>query len=363
LDANTNSAPLASCLNKDGNGVIVMTVECPKGYFPTQGDSILWEIEADGKATRISPKNIDGSVVQTNANPVGPGCAIASDNLGNLLTIGVLSGQKDGQKVAIISQAKRAEKTMSPRDYIESHSIKKLISLQDNTFALAGDRNSDGLFLRIDSQGRIIQEKLFDMGYLEMFTGVDRLKPDNLSLAVVGTSARISVKNPAESSAENFILIYDSSQRIVHEDYFIEGIPGLLFPRVCCLNNGNVIVLYRKKNEDTKTRIWARCYTQELKLLWEKEIFAADRTPFAFDVTSCTSGGFVVGIVLQIDGLEFHFLNEDGTKTGYTLYKGMVGMASFNLMRANNRTIAVFEEGTAGNIQECTIKTKVIALD
>jgi hypothetical protein len=41
----------------------------------------------------------------------------------------------------------------------------------------------------------------------------------------------------------------------------------------------------------------------------------------------------------------------------------MVGIAGFNLMRTNNGTIAVFEQGTSGNVKECTVKTKVIALD
>lgn len=74
FDANTNSAPLASCLNKDGNGVIVTTVECPKGSFPLLGgDNILWEVGVSGNTTRILPKNIDGNTIQTKAKPVGPG--------------------------------------------------------------------------------------------------------------------------------------------------------------------------------------------------------------------------------------------------------------------------------------------------
>ena len=50
-------------------------------------------------------------------------------------------------------------------------------------------------------------------------------------------------------------------------------------------------------------------------------------------------------------------------KTGYTLYEGMVGIPGFNLMCSNSKIMAVFEKGTAGNIKECTIKAKVIALD
>lgn len=359
LDANTNSAPLASCLNKDANGLIVMTVECPKGSFPIHGNGILWEIGTNGETHRFSPKNIDGSIVQTNSNPIGPGCVMASDNFGNLLTIGLLGKQKAG----VISGDEKTEKTVLPLKQIESRSVKKLISLQDNTFILVGDRGGDGLCLRVNSQGDIVQEKLFDIGGREILTGVDVVKSNNSNLAVVGLSPNISIENPVENSAENFILIYNSDLKIVHEDYFTEGFPGLLLPKVCCLDNGNIIVVYKKKSEHAKAQLWARCYTQELKLLWEKEIFVADKLPFSFDVTSCGSAGFVIGVVLQLDGLEFYSFDKDGKKTGYTLYEGMVGISGFNLMCLNNKAIAIFKEGTAGNINECTIKAKAIALD
>jgi hypothetical protein len=368
LDTNTNSAPLASCLNKDASGVIVATIECPKGSFPIKGDNILWEVGVDGNATRILPKNIDGSKVWTNANPVGPGCAIASDGLGNLLTAGILSKQKDekGQKVAVVSMADRAEKTMSSRNSIESHSIKKMVSLRDNTFALVGDKNSDGLFLRIDGQGRIMQEKLFDLGQTEIFSGIDQI--DNSDLVIVGVSIKIYVKDPNENSAEYFILIYDPNLKIIGENYFTGGMPGILLPKVCCLENGNIIVLYKNKSEYSKTLLGARCYTQDLKLLWEKEIFSSDKAPFFFDTVSYRTGGFIAWIG-QIESLDFNFLDNDGTKINYIQYKGSVapggafGVAGFNLLRVNGKTIAVFKEGTPGNLKECSIKAKVIALD
>ena len=365
-DANTNSAPLASSLNKDGNGVIVMTLECPKGYFPTAGDCVLWEVGADGSATRISPKNTEGETIQTNANPVGPGCAIASDSFGNLLTAGISSGQKAERKLAMISKDEKTGTIMSSRDNIESHSIKKMLSLPDNMFALVGDRNGDGLCMLIDNQGKIMKEKPFDMDQREILTDVDRMESNNRNLAVVGISFNISTKIPAESSAKNLVLICDSNLNIIHEDYFTEVIPGLLFPKVCCLDNGNMVVVYIKESTGSKTRSWARCYTKELILLWEKEIFVADKFLFSFDVTLSVSGGFVVGTVEE-ECLGVYFLDKDGTRVDYAQYKstqgGTFGVAGFNLMRVNGRTIIVFKEGSAGNIKECTIKTKVIALD
>jgi hypothetical protein len=144
------------------------------------------------------------------------------------------------------------------------------------------------------------------------------------------------------------------------------GLPGILFPKVCCLDNGNIIVFYKIKSEYPKTLLWARCYTKELKLFWEKELFAADKMPFFFDMVSRRAGGFIAWIG-QKESLEFYFLNNDGTKTDYVQYKstsgGTFGIPGFNLFRVNGRTLAVFKEGTAGNIKECSIKTKVIALD
>ncbi|MHB0945584.1 MAG: hypothetical protein ACYC3B_00245 [Sedimentisphaerales bacterium] len=377
LDANTNSAPLDSCLNKDGNGIIVMTVESPKGSFPIKGDNILWEIGADGNSTRILPKNNDGSKVWTNAKPagVGSGCAITSDNLGNLLTVGILSKQKGekGQKVATISKTYKAEQIMTPRTSIESHSVKKMIRLQDNTFVLVGDKDNDALLLRFDKQGNTIHKELFDVGQTEKFSGVDQIEPDNSNLAVVGISANLSKKNDVENFAENFIVIYDSNYKIVYEDYFARCTSVSMFsltlqPKVCCLENGNMVVLYRKESADpNKTLLWTRCYTQELKVIWEKEIFAADKAPeklpFFFDVALNGSKGFVVAIIKSLTGLEFYSFSEAGSKTSYAEYKSMVDASGFNLMQINNRTIAVLKEGTVGNIKECTIRAKVIALE
>lgn len=379
LDANTNSAPLASCLNKDASGVIVTTIECPKGSFPVKGENILWEIGADGNTTRITPKNIDGSKVWTNARPVRDDCAIASDSNGNLLAIGISSKQKDekGQKVAVISRYDETGKIMSPRNSIESHSIKKMLSLRDNTFALVGDQNNDGLCLQIDNQGKKLKEEQFDAGRNEKFTGVDLIKSDNPRLVIVGLSVKHSNELNAGFSGDNFVLLYDPNLKIVHEDYFSgwKSILALslvaLYPKVCYLDNGNIVALYNKENsdpDDTKTKLWARCYTQELKLLWEKEVFAAEKlpnkSPFYFYLIPYGSKGFVSVIIKPTESLEFYFFNGFGNKIGYYEYRGLVVTSGFNLIQINDKTIAVFEEFSGqGHIKEIAIKAKIIALD
>ena len=376
-DANTNSAMLASCLNKDGNGVIVTTIECPKGSLPIKGNNILWEIGVDGNAVRTVPKNTDGSQIWTNTRPGGFGCAIASDNSGNLLTIGILSKQKGekGRNIAVVSMADRAEKIMSPRNSIESHLIKKLIPLKDDTFILIGSRNNgdgNGLWSRIDNQGKILREEQFDAGRNERFNDADWIKSDNPRLVIVGSSVEQSDEPNAGFSGDNFILLYDPNLKIVHEDYFTgwKSVSSLSLatsqPKVCYLANGNIVVIYNKEGTDSKTRLWARCYTQELKFLWEKEILVTDRFLFYFDVTPRDSAGFVVGVV-QRELLEFYFFDQEGVKLDYAKYEGVpggaVGINGFNLIRVNRRTIAVFDEGTAGNIKEASFKAKVIALD
>jgi hypothetical protein len=379
-DANTNSGPLAFCLNKDANGVIVTTIECPKGSFPIKGDNILWEIKADGNATRILPKNTDGSKVWTNAIPVGPGCAIASDSAGNILTIGILSKQKGekGQKIGIISKSDGAERTVSPANSIESHSIRKMISLQDDTFVLVGDQNSDGLLLLIDKQGKTLREEKFDSGRYDIFSDSDWIKTNNPHLVVVGVSFNQSSEPNTGIYGDNFILLYDPNLKMVHEDYFtgwksISAVASAAMPpKVCYLDNGNIVVLYNKQSAESedpnKTKVWARCYTQEMKLLWDKEIFEGDsfpnKIPFHFYLIKYGSKGFVSVKIKPAERLEFYYFDESGSKIGYYEYKGLVGTPGFNIIRMSDKIIAVFEEFSGeGNIKNITIKTKVIALD
>lgn len=369
-DVNTNSSPLASCINRDANGVIVITKVGPKGTFLSEGGNcILWEIGINGNIVRkVLLKDAGGNIIKTNALAVGPGCAMASDNLGNLLTIGVLNEQRRELTISVILLEHASEPNVIQSDRISDFLISKLIPLRDNTFALIGGQSGNGKYLRIDNQGKIVKEMSFNRGQHERFTGADVIKSDISSLAVVGLSTHISTKDPNESSAENFILIYDSNDKLVQENYFTGEIPGLLYPKICCLDNDDIVTIYKNKSEDHKTRLWARYYTKELKLLWEKEIFAAEKLPnnlpFYFDVISCGSNGFVAAIRRSLKSLEFYFFNADNDKTNYAEYKGLVSTPGFNLVRMNDKTIAIFEEFSGqGKIKDITIKAKVIALD
>lgn len=372
VDTNTNSVPLASCLNKDVNGIIVMTRECPKGEHPVSGgDLALWEIGIDGSATRTEPKDASGNRIWTDVDYIGFGCKVGSDKFGNFLIVGLNKPGEKRQKIAVVSKADKAKIALTPNS-IESRSMMKMIPLQDNTFVLVGKRESDGFCLRIDNNGRVLQEKLFDLGNTEMFSGADKLKSDDSTLAVVGLSANLSMNDYHKNYAESFILIYDPNLILVHEDHFANensvSMFSLLPPKVCCLNNGNIAVLYKKENADpNKTLLWVRCYTKELKLLWDKEIFVADKQPFAMDITARDSGGFTVGviqsIVQQSNSLELDSFDDEGGKINQINHKGIIGIGGFNLMHLNDKVMAVFEEGTQGNIKESSVKTKVIALD
>jgi hypothetical protein len=355
-DANTNSTPFASCLNKNGDGIFVMTIESPKGSLPLLGGNcVLWEIGADGNAIRTLLKDNTGTKVQTKG-PVHS--VISSDNSGNILTVGILDRQKGekGQKIGVLSKAEKGKEIISPRNSISSDSIEKIIPLQDDTFTFVGIKDGNGLYMRINSQGGTIQEKLFDLGQSEVFADADRLKSDNTSLVVAGTSGDLS-----KAYSKNFVLIYDANDKIISEDYFIGKYPPLLLPKVCSLDNGDIIAVYTKAGADpNKTLLTARCYTNKLKLLWEKEILSTNRI-FTFDVISYHSG-FIVAAALN--NLEFHSFSEDGTKIDYMQYsKDMIGIPGFNLMHLNSKVITVFEENTPGNIKKCSIKAKVIALD
>jgi len=67
--------------------------------------------------------------------------------------------------------------------------------------------------------------------------------------------------------------------------------------------------------------------------------------------------------MIPLKGLKFYSFDKNGIRFNSTEYNGMVVPPGFNLMRINGRTIAVFEEGGPGRIEDITIKAKVIALD
>lgn len=367
-DDDTNSTPLASCDNKDKNGLFVITKTAPKGTFLNrEGDCILWEIRTNGGiARRVLLENSDGKSIRTNAIEVGPGCAMSADGISNLMTAGVIGEQQKERSLNIISieDENREDPNVLRGGQINNFSIEEMISLENGTFALVGGRSKDGTYLRIDNQGKIIKEVPFDMGETEKFTGVTQLKSDRMNLAVVGLSIGGSMKESQGNLAENFILIYDSNDILIYEDYFTGILPRIALPKACCLSNGNIIVtFYNKQSEDSAIGLWAHCYTPKLNLLWKKEVFSADKSLFPFDLTSQSSGGFAVAILSPVKGLKLYSFNKNGSKIGFTEYKGMVGTSGFNLIQISNRTIAVFEEGSPGSIKEVTIKAKIVAFE
>ncbi|MDD5134228.1 MAG: hypothetical protein PHP01_02300, partial [Phycisphaerae bacterium] len=249
-DANTNSIPLASCLNKNGDGIIVMTRECSKGKFPVLGGNlVLWEIGINGSAARTMPEDANGNRIWTNADYIGLGCRIASDKFGNLLTVGILNkpGEKR-QKIAVISNTDKAKKTISICNSVENFPKIKMMSLQNNTFVMIGKRDRDGLCIRIDDQGAIIREKLLNRDEMNIFSSVDRMKSDDSNLVLAGVSFGKMSNNANENLSKNSIFICDPNLKTIYEDCFTGGASQLLFPKVCCLNNENIAVLYKKES-------------------------------------------------------------------------------------------------------------------
>lgn len=366
-DPNTNSAPLASCVDEKTGRIIVVTKSGPRGSFlHKEGDCSLWEIGTDGQImNRIRLSDKSGNGIRTSATAAGPGCAMAADSLGNLLVAGVFGEQKKDRFLTILSTTSGVpadpNRTLSLGDRIDGFSVVKILSCPDNSFILIGSQEENGIYLRIDNQGRIVRKQTFDIGKREFFSGAVYL-PSSGNVVISGLSIGDVSK---DSNIDNFVLIYDPNDKLIHEDTFIGDCPEMLIslPKICCQDMGHLIVVfYHKNKENNKAGLRARCYTHTLKLLWEKDLFSTDQIYFNFNLTPNRSNGFSVA-VLSLKGVFFSSYDEKGSRIYGREYKGMTGFFGFNLIRVHDAVIAVFEEGGPGRIEDISIKTKAVRFE
>lgn len=364
-DPNSNTGPLAVCSDEKENGIYIITKTVSKGRFLiNEGDARLWKLSADGNIVQSTVlTDEDKNVIKTNALPIGDACVMGCDTRGNLLTAGVLGEQRKGKSLAVILNEDKSmcDPNIILGSQIGKLNIKTMVSFEDDSFAIIGARRHNGSFMRIDNRGELIHEVPYDMGQNEKCTGAVPLKPDKQNLAIVGLSFSKSDIKSERNIAENFIVIYDPNDTLLHEDYFTGVLPGITFPRACCLGNSHIIIVYYNKLEQ-ESGLWARCYNQKLEILWEKKIVSEDNPSFLFDVVSYRSG-FRVATITPVKGLKFYSYNEKGERIGFAEYKGQVSISGFNFLRVRDRTIAVFEENELGRLKDITIKTKAIALE
>lgn len=155
-DPNTNCTVLASCDSDEADRIYVITKAGPRGGFLHQeGNCLLWEIKEDGRITRrtlLTDKT--GRKIRTNALPIGPGCAMAANSRGHLMTAGVSGEQQKDRTLAVLlnTDTKTADSNILWGDRIDNFSIKEMVPLRDDTFALIGTRRHQGVYVRIDDQ-------------------------------------------------------------------------------------------------------------------------------------------------------------------------------------------------------------------
>jgi hypothetical protein len=364
FDSNTNSFLVASCANKDANGVIVIAKVGPRGSFLHNGGGcVLWEVDTNGNVLQKSSiRNTDDSTVRTNAVGIASASVMAENKLGTIATLGVLGEQRKEPLISLIARASLKEWKVTANIPIDKFIAGKLIAVTDNNFIMVGGNGNDAVFLRISDRGRIISKQLFDLDQSELFTSVARIGSNSSNLVVVGLATRMNGKMAFDANASDFVLLCDLSGRIINEDYFESSKSVLLQPKVSCMADGTIVVLYNKVASNGRTLLFARCYTQELKFLWEREIFATNESTFAAEICSRNPPGFVIGI-LQNNRIGFHFYKTDGSEIDHTSYTGFIGVSKLYLGRVNDKIVSVFEQGSPGNIKEFTVKIKVLALN
>lgn len=325
------------------------------------GECILWEIDADNNTTqKIVLDLYNGSFLKTNLQGfmVSNSLLTANGN-GNITTLGMVDcSPTEMPNVIVLSEldASKNRCRFDVGDQIEDTTvaISKIITLKDKYLAFIGTQNSKGLYLKVDGQGKFVDRFLFDRnGDFMQFTDAVLLESDDDFLCVVGFSSDFEDGHLVDMNYS--LLVYDSQGNIRNQDHFKEEVlnplVGSFVPRLCNLADGNLVVIYYKKDvaDDPKISmnfggsIWARYYTPELKLIWERSLFSVP-APFPCEIGSHPMQGFLIRNPHQ---QQIYHFNSEGIKLSQIQLESTdvkFPFTPFFFVNTNKKTFLIYAE-------------------
>jgi hypothetical protein len=301
-DLEISNVPVVFCRDKERQHLLMLTKSTPL-YSETidwGGFLSLWKLDAGAnvlRQTRLTNEEgdafslpiIDGLMTLTQEENLFIVCAPSN----------IEEFHKAGITLPNLSHAELFPKTPGDPNLLQINVLNetfwlsplvtkasKLLEANDGSLILFPNIRGDirNVFLRIDNNGTVLQERIlrqqyevcdFDVLYpaddITVVIGRERLRGGDLlyeySVKLMNIEDGQIIKNVAFHGSE-----YDKNAEIQ-----TNAIEVTMFPRIISLQDNTFLCfIYKKLDNETYAAIHARRYTQELELIWEKELYDFD---------------------------------------------------------------------------------------
>ena len=316
---NLSYSPGAVTFNKANNRLLILGTSFRQKTY-SEGKFWLWEVDQKGEIIRnIVLKNAPEefkSVITLGFILITD---IAASRNGDIFAVGKFDDFK--QSFMKIDREGRIifSKTISERGLKESLMIDKMIHLIDDSFLLVGwdgtgVSDSNGVVIKIDSEGNRLWKKTYDLGRADSFT-------DGVSVGskgeflVIGCSTELKRFFPVVPS-DIYVLRCDAKGTVLSEEFSPGDSSPTAQPKVCQLDSGDFVVAYDKRVGMGTTDLRIKAFSPDLKkVLWEKEVFKLEKAAFPtpFNIMA-VPGGFIVSDSVGVGIFKVYEYDNEGNQ-------------------------------------------------
>lgn len=312
-DSNSECRPGSMVVDSKNNEVIILGT-CARLHV-REVDFWLWKIDPNGT---FKDKKSLGPASNYELLTVGPlGMkAVVKPNTSEIVRLKLDDVNSISLSVTDRNMQSRTAKLGIRWKRSETFLLHDMMSSENDSLLFVGQESLNGIIMRTDLAGNVVWKKIFNHSQTDILSSVARA-PDGENFYVAGLSVKIAGKMMFAGPATACVLRYDGNGELKAGDFFEGGLapwPTSL-PKVICLPSGIVMVVYDKSRKGVATDLYVRAYTQELEILYEKQILKTKEKgpPASFDICATPENHFVFAGVINFRDLRVYECGADGT--------------------------------------------------
>jgi hypothetical protein len=361
FDQNLRCKPAAMSVNKKNDELIILSTS--ESSEKRETDLQLWKINPNGTVKTKKSLGLLSEYNSLNAIAVGIKVAVRHDT-GDIVRLKL--DDINNISLSVINrnmQVSEVKLNIPTPKIAGSLILHDMVSYPNDCLLLVGQDRDGGVVIKTELSGNMVWEKPFDTGKTDILHSLAR-DPEDSSFYVAGISVSTSSAMSFADAATICLLRYDNNGEIIGSDFFEGGLApwASSFPEVICLTSGIVLVVYDKSPNGMATELYARAYTKELILLWEKLILQTeeDGPPANFDICATTEDRFVLAGIVNIMDLRVYEYGANGTILQSLELDGKVGVGGMYVDYIDEKILVAFKASTQESVKEEKIKLMAI---